>query len=335
MIARIVLAGVIACVIVGAVYQVIGSATDARRFRQRGKTVRAAGVAFHLDCSGSGKPTVILESGMSVPAAGWALVQPEIARFTRVCSYDRAGYGWSDPSSRPRTSIEIAKELAALLNAAGEAGPYVVTGHSFGGYNVRVFAGMNRADVVGMVLVDASHGDEGERLEALLPAPLRERERKDQQREEWLDRIETPVLIHLGIERLKAAAGWDRPDGLPRELRRELSYLEQQSKSRSAVDAEDKASGQSWAQVRAAGNFGSLPLVVLTAGEPYDPDPLLTKAQMDQQRDLWIHVLQADEARLSTNGRQIVVADSGHMIPFERPGAVVSAIREVWEAARQ
>jgi hypothetical protein len=94
--------------------------------------------------------------------------------------------------------------------------------------------------------------------------------------------------------------------------------------------AEHRAASESIAQVRSAGDFGERPLIVLTAGRPYEPDPLLTNEQMLRQNDLWIHDLQAQEARLSTHGKQIIVADSSHMIPYERPDAVVSAIHEVW-----
>jgi hypothetical protein len=93
--------------------------------------------------------------------------------------------------------------------------------------------------------------------------------------------------------------------------------------------AENAADSTSWGQVRSAGNLGDRPLIVLTAGKPYDPDPLLGKEQSAKQNDLWINVLQAEEAHLSARGKQVVVSDSGHMIPYERPAAVVSAIREV------
>jgi hypothetical protein len=98
--------------------------------------------------------------------------------------------------------------------------------------------------------------------------------------------------------------------------------------------AENAADSTSWDQVRSAGNLGDRPLIVLTAGKPYDPDPLLSKEQSDGQNDMWVNVLQAEEARLSTRGKQVVVPDSGHMIPYERPDSVVSAIREVRAAVQ-
>src|SRR5215470_14563931 len=148
-----------------------------------------------------------------------------------------------------------------------------------------------------------------------------------------LDRVLTPLLFHLGIDRLKAAVGWDGQESVPKELKQELLYLNQRSEN--AGIAENAADSTSWDQVRLAANLGDRPLIMLTAGKPYDPDPLLSKEQSDKQNDMWITVLQAEEARLSTRGKQVVVPDSGHMIPFERPAAVVSAIREVRAAIQE
>lgn len=128
---------------VGAAYQAVANWRDARRFPQEGRSIALGsefpGVSLNLNCIGQGTPAVILDSGLGVPAAGWDLVLPEIAKFTRVCSYDRAGYGWSSAGPMPRTSEEIAKELHALLTASREQGPYVLVGHSFGGYDVRIY----------------------------------------------------------------------------------------------------------------------------------------------------------------------------------------------------
>src|SRR5580700_690016 len=134
---------VVLAAVVGASYQALGNRADARRFPQRGKSV-SLGPAFDnlslsIDCRGQGSPTVVLDSGLGVPAVGWNFVQPEVARFTRVCSYDRAGYGSSSVGPMPRTSEQIVKELHAVLEAGRENGPYVLVGHSFGGYNVRVY----------------------------------------------------------------------------------------------------------------------------------------------------------------------------------------------------
>jgi pimeloyl-ACP methyl ester carboxylesterase len=337
----------------GAVYEGVAETRDARRFPQRGKSVDAGLVKLNLDCSGEGSPTVILEADSGIPAIGWSKVQPEVARFTRVCSYDRAGYGWSEPGPDPRTSLQMAHELKALLDAAGEKGPYVLAGNVFGGFNVRVFTGLYPADVVGIVLVDADHEDEEERFASLLPpaqqAELKAQDKASQERHERRVRFLAPILTHLGILRLGLAAGWSAapvlPPHLPADLVGEFLYLERQTKAIEAEAAEEGAFSLSAAQVRAAGKLGDRPLIVLTAGRDDDMGPDNTDGQDDDdpadgppfqtaERKLWIEVLQVEEAHLSTRGRQIVLPDSGPMIPFQRPDAVISAIHEVWSAAR-
>ncbi len=318
--------------LLGAVYQVLGNWWDKHRFPQHGRSVQAGALRLNIDCSGRGSPTVILDSGMGVPAIGWLLVQPGVAIFSRVCSYDRAGYGWSEAGPKPRTSLRIAKELKALLDGSGEKGPFILVGHSFGGYNVRMFTALYPREVVGVVLVDAEHGDEEERIEAVLPPAVKAEEKESDQRADEMDRVLTPLRLHLGFDRLMTTLGWDEHRTLPKDLRQELLYL--QPRSDEAGSAEASADSTSWDEVRSAGGLGNRPLIVLTAGRPYDPDPLLTKGEMEEENRVWINDLQAEEARLSTRGKQIVVRNSGHMIPFERPDSIVSAIREVWEAVR-
>jgi len=130
-----------------------------------GKMVDIGGYKLHINCMGSGSPTVILEAGLGSNQTGWDMVRSEIAEFTKVCSYDRSGLGWSEHGDKPRTSKTAVKELHKLLDKAGISGPYVMVGHSFGGYHVRLFASTYPDEVVGMVLVDANHHDQEFRLE--------------------------------------------------------------------------------------------------------------------------------------------------------------------------
>ena len=141
-------------------------------------------------------------------------------------------------------------------------------------------------------------------------ARVKSQQNQRDQRDALLDRILSPLRIHLGIDRLKTAVGWDGHASLPKELREELLYLDRRSED--AGMAENAADSTSWDQVRSAGNLGDRPLIVLTAGKPYDPDPLLSKEESDKQNDIWINVLQAEEARLSTRGKQVVVGQRPH-----------------------
>ncbi|WP_031495481.1 alpha/beta hydrolase [Bryobacter aggregatus] len=322
------LAGGLVFACMGAIYQAVAMRIDADRFLQRGKSFDASGLRLNLDCSGQGGPAVILESGLGGPALDWVLVQPEVAKFTRVCSYDRAGYGWSDVSRAPRTSLQIAKELKALLDSAGETGPFLMVGHSFGGYNIRLFTGRYPQDVAGLVLVDASHPDEAKRIDTILtPA-----QRAAQQRSEIWPRIAAPLQIHLGLARIALSLGWNRSRFLSKRLQQEFLYLEQRPNYQRAIQAEDASWEASGAQAVAAGSLGARPLIVLTAGRPYELDPLLTPEQRVQQDQIWIHDLQVEEMHLSSRGRQIIVPDSGHDMPQERPGAIIAAIHSMWSS---
>jgi pimeloyl-ACP methyl ester carboxylesterase len=128
------------------------------------------GRGLYLQCEGRGTPLVVLEAGLGGGADVWAAVLPALSETTRVCAYDRAGLGLSDPPRlRPRTSLDVAQDLHALLVAAGEPGPYVLVGHSMGGYHVRVYAGQYPEEVAGMVLVDASHPDQAQAFLDALP----------------------------------------------------------------------------------------------------------------------------------------------------------------------
>jgi pimeloyl-ACP methyl ester carboxylesterase len=133
------------------------------------KNVSVGDYTLFISCDGEGSPAVILDAGLGGNYASWAAVQPDVARFTRVCSYDRAGMGRSDPGPTPRTSQQIVTELHALLSNAGVPGPYVLVGHSFGGFNVRLYASQYPDEVAGLVLVESTHEDQDERILAALP----------------------------------------------------------------------------------------------------------------------------------------------------------------------
>jgi pimeloyl-ACP methyl ester carboxylesterase len=268
---QVVLILVVACAIVGAAYQAIGNSRDSRRFPQEGRPV-ALGAEFpnetlNLNCSGQGSPTVILDSGLGVPAVGWDFTQAEIAKFARVCSYDRAGYGWSSAGPMRRTSSEIAKELRALLTAAGEKGPYVLVAHSFGGFNVRVYTSKYPEDVAGLVFVDTSHEDQASRM-----PPTLQKMMKDATAQLESQRKIARIMIFFGIARL--TAGDEGMAKMSKEFRDKVNYLQLQAKFVDATMGEVKSFSESANEVRAAGNLGDRPLVVLTAGKEVDPKDL-------------------------------------------------------------
>jgi pimeloyl-ACP methyl ester carboxylesterase len=147
-----------------------------------GQLVDVGGFRLNLYCMGSGSPTVVFDSGWQDWAPAWSTVQPRIAKWTRACSYDRAGAGFSDPGPMPRTSVRIAKELRSALHRAGIPGPYILVGNAFGGDNVRTFADLYMHEVAGLVLDDADPDDlepkamreEAHRQHAGIPSDLRD-----------------------------------------------------------------------------------------------------------------------------------------------------------------
>ncbi len=301
--------------IAGACYQEIVSRLDARRFYHPGQLVSAGGFRLNVDCIGQGSPTVVLEAGLADSLDSWRRVQPGIARFARVCSYDRAGYGYSDPGPMPRTSDRIASELHAALLSAGEKPPYVLVGHSFGGYCVRVFNGKYSEEVAGLLLVDATQEDQYRLLPRAWADAGMAMRRRAQRQAFW-----ARLYVGLGLARLQL-----RLEG------RQVPPVVLQSKYLKARASEFENIEVSAEQARIADHIHDKPLLVLTAARTIDAG-LKAMLSGDDQRvyqETWVNDLQVRLARLSTRGRRIVVPDSGHDVPTDRPDAIVTAVREL------
>lgn len=247
-----------------------------------------------LFCEGSGSPTVILEAGLGGDHTTWALVQPEVAKLSRVCSYDRAGLGQSAPAPVPRTSADVVADLHRLLESAGESAPYLLVGHSFGGLHTRLFAATYPDEVSGMILVDAVHEDWWRRGAALLPAKVNG---------------ESPLFDEL-------RRYFESEGGTPHE-------------NGEGIDIAASA-----AQVRGGGGFANKPLIVLVAGIPdVLPAGLPEELQMTLSRLLQAE-LPAELVKLSTNSIKVEVPNSGHDIQRQHPDVVVAAIKPLVEISR-
>jgi pimeloyl-ACP methyl ester carboxylesterase len=301
----------------GVLYQNISEARDRRFNPMPGKLVDVDGHKMHIDCSGDagpkGNPTVILDSGLGDSYISWRKVQPQIAKFVGVCSYDRAGMGYSEPSSRRRTSRVIAEELHALLQAAAIAPPYVLVGHSMGGFDVRLYASLYPSDVVGMVLVDASHPDQQNRF----PPELKSMEGTWLRESEFLE-----FTMPFGVPRLLSLCD-DEPEHSAAECNLHTA--------RESVE-EMKAFSQSAAETAATGPLGDIPLAVLS----HDPDKPSAELPADLARptnDAW-EKMQEELAHLSTRGTQTIAQNSSHYIQIDRPDLVIDAVHAVVEQAR-
>jgi len=288
-----------------------------------GQLVDVGGYKLHINCMGEGSPTIILESGWVESSSTWLFIQPEVAKTTRVCSYDRAGYGWSDPSPHPRMAGWRADELHTLLVNANVQGLYVLVGHSLGGMFVRVYAHTYPDEVVGIVLVDSMHEEQYERL------PGAKSSIPDQVRQFRM----LGVLSSTGFMALVPQAIPNQ--GLPDEVFAQYKVTWATTGHLTAAAAEINAMLESTAEVRALQitSFGNLPLSVLTAGV-YHPNPAQSDAENQKFRDEW-QAMQSELAALSSMSKQTIVEQSDHGIQYNQPDLVVDAILEMVGALRE
>src|SRR5215210_7405924 len=146
----------LALAVVGAIYQAIATERAERAYPPPGEMVDVGGYSLHINCTGQGSPTVLLDAGSGLFSAQWVRVQRDVSGSTRVCAYDRAGMGWSDMGPDPRDARQITSELHTLLGKAGIEGPYVLVGHSYGGMYMQTYAARYPDEVAGVALVDSS-----------------------------------------------------------------------------------------------------------------------------------------------------------------------------------
>ena len=298
-----------------------------------GRLIDVGGFRLHLYCAGSGSPAVVMDAALGGSSISWSLIQPDIASVTRACSYDRAGFGWSDAGPMPRTAGRMADELYVLLERAGVAPPFVLVGHSFGGLVMRIFAARHRDKVAGLVLVDPAHPEDW-----LTPAP------KEQVK---IDRgirlcrsgataarfgaarvVSGLVTLGLfgvarGLAKVVSRGGLSREDEgilaplwkLPPETRKPLRQFWTQEKFFAALGSQIASISVSAAETLAAsGNgYGDLPLITISSTDPGD-------YRLRQQDAL---------AGLSRRGRHLIASNSSHWIPLDQPQAVIDAIRDV------
>lgn len=283
---------------IGFVYEHHAEARDGKLYPPPGRMLDIGGYRLHLNCMGEGGPTVVLEYGLEGSYFDWYRVQPEIAKFARVCSYDRAGYGWSDSSGRPRAASVIAEELHALLHAAGEKPPYILIGHSFGAMVAQVFAHKFAQDTRGLILVDSLV------LRGTPWFPLSHRI--------WLRSMEwtTP----LGLPRWRGWCG----GAVPVELRPAALAANCRSKVYAAYYEEHLHLAESGREVSEISSLGTMPLVVISRDPAAGRDRSEEERHAEEQREL---------LKLSSNARMIVAQGSGHAIPLVRPDLIVEAAR--------
>jgi pimeloyl-ACP methyl ester carboxylesterase len=277
-----------------------------------GRLVDIGGRRLHLYCIGRGEPVVVIDTGLGATALEWRQVMQRVGGPTRVCVYDRAGYGWSDPGPYPRTSSQHANDLYLLLANADVAGPYVLVGHSYGGYNMQLFARRYPFLVAGLVLVDASHPQQVERFLAP-PYGIRV----------------APTNRH-GIVRFGEAP--PPHPALPGLARKVVAYQYRHWRPRRSISNELLGFRDSGGELLAEPPLPAIPLVVLTRGKRVWP----TGPHGDALEALWL-TLQSELAAQSPVSAHLIASASGHQIHLDQPDLVAFAIAlasDAWHIRR-
>jgi len=330
----ILLAGLLVLVLAGgAIFQAAAGSSDLKKYPPTGQLYDVGDYKLHLNCSGEGSPAVILEAGAGTSGLTWTYIQKEIEKYNRVCSYDRAGIGWSEPAAGPLSPQQVASDLHTLLGAAGVRGPYILVGHSAGGVYIRAYAGQYPTEVAGVVLVDSSHEGQAVRYPP-------EWQQLDQTQNSMMAfcRVVSPFGL-MRLSRLFDAAYTFKD---PETKAAFLTTLYRTRYCRVSAD-EIAALAETYNGPDVPGSLGDLPLIVLTADTSEEemlaqvPAYLSSMASPEVIRKVFQvnREMQADLAGLSSRGKQIMVPNSGHMIPLDQPGVVIEAIREVLAQARE
>lgn len=274
-----------------------------------GRLVDVGGRYMHLYCIGHGAPTVVLDSGLGGTSLEWQAVMRRIGGPLRVCAYDRAGYGWSEMGPPPRTSSQHANDLYLLLSNAGEEGPFVLVGHSYGGYTAQLFARRYPFLVAGLVLVDAAHPEQVERF---LAPPYE---------------VRIAPSTGFGLVRF---GGTPVPHPALSRSARELSDFQYHNwRARRTLSYELLGWRESEADLRAEPPLRPLPLVVLTRGKRAWPQG----PHGDALEQLWM-TLQSELAAQSPTSAHLLARASGHQIHLDQPDLTAFAIALAVDAWR-
>jgi pimeloyl-ACP methyl ester carboxylesterase len=275
---------------------------DLAAFPPPGRLVQVDGRQMHIYCIGSGAPTVVLEDGQGGAVLDWTWVERAVGKTTRVCAYDRPGYGWSDPADAPMDAKETSRQLAALLAAAGEKAPWLLVGHSLGGAYARLFASEHRDAMAGLVLVDATH-----------PSYLTTYKEVGFQPPEqnaaitFLATHETLWNAATGLGLVKGKAVIDPNDFPPDVAPVMKAFLDSTQRKRIAV-REFGSVHDTLVEISDLDNLGDLPVTVIASDRSPDRDPALAAQRADFDKRL-----QHQWLAISTNSKFMVVPGSDHL----------------------
>jgi pimeloyl-ACP methyl ester carboxylesterase len=278
--------------ITGMIYQTAATESDQRKYPAPGELVNVGGYKMHIYCMGEGSPTIILDHVGGGSSMDWALIQPKLAEQTRVCAYDRAGFGWSDYNPAPRTLEQQVNELHGLLEGANEKGPYIFVGHSYGARVGRVFAARYPEAVVGMVLMDAGFLYDDPRYPAETLSEF-ESENNMIRTARW--------LAPFGLVRLLQPMMGNPTFDLPEEVRLANTSFAATSRYWQALTSQTEALSTVFQEERQVTSLGDIPLLVLVSTEPDDAAHKMWRQENVEMADL------------STNGSHHIVEGATHM----------------------
>jgi len=298
------LAVLLGLLLVGYIYESLAEAADAKTYPPPGQLVDVGGYRLHINCTGTGSPTVVIVAGAGDWSTSWGgVVQPEVARTTWVCTYDRPGLGWSEASPLSSDAAQFARELHTLLQNANVPGPYVMVGHSLGGFVVRIFAHDYASEVAGVVLIDSMNPKQ---VSQSLSSSIAQQYSLQ------------ALLARFGIARLLIklpAIAPSRPAG---EEAYYPLYIRPGSLQASAKEYRGlPASAEEAAAVKI---FGDLPLIVLTA-----------KLNDNPGWPEW----QTELLQLSSNSQHLFAEHSGHNVQADEPKAAIAAILQMVQQVRE
>ena len=269
---------------------------------------------MHLLCTGEGSPTLVLDAGLGNDSLIWANVQPELSKVTRVCSYDRAGFGWSEPRPDPRDAGRIAHELHRLLNEAGVTGSVVLMGHSISGLYIRAYAASYPRSVSGLVFVDSSTPLQEDRFPAEV-AQVFKNESMEFQKLEW--------LYILGIPRVMGQ--WRPEEGFKESVRKMIAEDQCRPSLFAAIAQEDKSFRQSGNETIHTGPFGDLPILIFSEDPEHSPPSDIPPQAAQSVSKVW-NEMQEELKDLSTRSRRIIAKGSGHYVQIDRAELLIEKV---------
>jgi pimeloyl-ACP methyl ester carboxylesterase len=316
LLARLATAIVLICMLASSA-GVAYNALSIRHYRQMagvpGKLYDVGGYSMHLYCTGEGSPTIVLSSGLGDDFTGWAKVQPALSRQTGVCSYDRAGFGWSESRPGVQDANAISSQLHQLIGVAAVQRPFVLVGHSISGIYLRSYAARYPGDLAGLVLVDAATPLQDDRI----PKELVKIQEDQRRQMPW-----QKLLMTLGWYRLQGVCTSIPPgfEAYSAWIKADSCIPSQMDAMENELDAE-RASGE---ETIHAGPFGNLPVLILSR----DPNVLAANwpAALSKANSIVWSQMQEEAKGLSGQSRRIIAKGSDHYIQNDRPELVIREI---------